>query len=246
MKKSGTPKRGEIVIGKVERITPYSVIVKLLEYDYSGMVHISEVSSGWVKDIRHYVRVGETIVAKVMKNDRSYLSLSMKRVSKNQKAEKIKEYNLERRAEKMFSIVAKDMHGKEKVMKTIIENFGSVYKVFEMAAKKPAIVIKKGIPEEWTEKMGEFFRNNVKQKTFEFKCIVEVSSTEPDGVDKIKKILMSLEKLGTEVIYISSPKYLMRFSTSNPKEGEKLIMKATKKFDSLLSKYGCAGKISRV
>ena len=246
MKKSGAPKRGEIVIGKVERITPYSVLVKLLEYDSMGMVHISEVSSGWVKDIRHYVHVGETVVAKVMKNDRSYLALSIRRVSKNQKAEKIKEYNLERRAEKMFSIVAKKLSGKDKVMKTIVDNFGSIYKVFELAAKKPELLVKKGIPEDWAREMGEFFKNNVKQKTFEFKCVVEVSSIDPKGVDKVKKVLTSLEKLGTEVIYISSPKYLMRFTTQNPKEGEKLILKATKKFESAISKYGCEGSITRV
>ncbi len=246
MKKPGKPRIGEIVIGKVVRLTPYSALVELLEYDSMGMIHISEVSSGWVKDIRHHIREGDVVVTKVMKDDRSYLALSLKRVSKNQKAEKIKEYNLEKRAEKMFSIVAKDLKGKDKVLKTILENFGSIYKVFEMSAKNMDILIKKGIPKEWAEKIKEFYQNNVKQKTFEFKAVVEVSSTEGDGVKKVKSVLSSLEKLGTEVIYISSPRYLMRFQTNDPKEGEKKLEKITKKFSQLLSKHGCVGQIARV
>ncbi len=246
MKNSSYPRVGEIVIGKVVNVTPYSAIVNLLEYSASGMVHISEVSSGWIKDIRHHVKKGDVVVAKVMKLDRNYISLSIKRVNKNQRAEKMKEFNLEKKAMKMLSIISKNSKGEDKILEIINKNFGNVYKAFELAAKDVNIVVKKGIPIDWAQKMKEIYQSNVKQKTFDFKCTIEVYSKESDGIKRVKSVLGALEKMETEVIYISSPKYLMRFQTENPKEGEKKIDKIIKKFPSLLSKYKCAGNISRV
>jgi len=246
MIKNRYPKKGEIVIGKVVRVTPYSALINLLEYNASGMVHISEISSGWIKDIRHHIKKGDIVVAKVMNLDRSYISLSIKRVNKNQRAEKIKEFNLEKRARKMLSIISKDLKGYENVMKTINENFGNIYKAFELSTKDINILVRKGIPLEWAEKMRDIYRRNVKQKTFDFKCIVKVSTDAPDGIKKIKSILNCIEKMKTEVIYISSPEYLVRFQTKDPKEGEKKLNKIINKFPSFLSKYKCTGSISRV
>ena len=41
---------GDIAVGKVTKIMPFGAFVRL-ENGESGLVHISEVSSGFVKDI---------------------------------------------------------------------------------------------------------------------------------------------------------------------------------------------------
>ena len=58
-------KVNSIVKATVTGIESYGVFVTLDEY-YSGLIHISEISHNYVKDINDYVKIGETIKAKVI------------------------------------------------------------------------------------------------------------------------------------------------------------------------------------
>ncbi|MFB6087147.1 MAG: S1 RNA-binding domain-containing protein, partial [Haloarculaceae archaeon] len=70
MKYSGWPDTGELVVGEVDEIADFGVFVDLDEYeDKRGLVHISEVASGWIKNVRDHVREGQTVVAKVLDVD---------------------------------------------------------------------------------------------------------------------------------------------------------------------------------
>ena len=88
-------KTGEIVFGCVTGIEKYGIFVNLDEY-YSGLIHISEVSSAFVRNIHDYVKVGETIKVKVLEEDEKahQVKLSIKdfdyRIGKK-KIEKIQE-----------------------------------------------------------------------------------------------------------------------------------------------------------
>ena len=67
MQYEGWPEKGELVVGEVEEIESFGVFVDLEEYDGKrGLAHISEVASGWIKNIRDHVREGERVVAKVL------------------------------------------------------------------------------------------------------------------------------------------------------------------------------------
>lgn len=59
---------GEIIVGNVTGIEKYGVFVNLDEY-YSGLIHISEISDSFVKNIHDYVKVGETIKVKVLEEN---------------------------------------------------------------------------------------------------------------------------------------------------------------------------------
>lgn len=61
-------KNGEITIGCVTGIEKYGIFVSLDEY-YSGLIHISEISSSFVRNIHDYVNVGETINVKILEED---------------------------------------------------------------------------------------------------------------------------------------------------------------------------------
>lgn len=58
-------KPGEIILGCVTGIEKYGVFVSLDEY-YSGLIHISEISNSYVRNIHDYVQIGESIRAKVI------------------------------------------------------------------------------------------------------------------------------------------------------------------------------------
>ncbi len=79
---------GDIVEGKVVSIMPFGAFV---EWDkkQSGLVHISEVSEDYVKDISAHLRKGQTVKAKVIKiDDKGKISLSIKQVEKEQQEKK--------------------------------------------------------------------------------------------------------------------------------------------------------------
>ena len=60
--------KGKVVTGYVTGIEKYGIFVGLDEY-YSGLVHISEISNGFVRNINDYVNVGETIKVKILDSD---------------------------------------------------------------------------------------------------------------------------------------------------------------------------------
>lgn len=74
--------KGRIVTGQVTGIEKYGIFVSLDEF-YSGLIHISEISDGFVKDINDYVNVGETIQAKVVETDENdyHVKLSIKNMN---------------------------------------------------------------------------------------------------------------------------------------------------------------------
>ena len=69
---------GNIIEGKVISVMPFGAFVDL-GGKKSGLVHISEISSGYVKDINEYVKKGDTLRVKVISiDDKGKISLSAK------------------------------------------------------------------------------------------------------------------------------------------------------------------------
>ncbi len=72
----------ETVIGEVTAIKPYGAFVRLVTGD-QGMIHISEISTEYVRDISQYLTVGQQVVVKVIgRNEEGKYNLSLKRVSR--------------------------------------------------------------------------------------------------------------------------------------------------------------------
>ena len=74
-------KIGSIVEGSVTGIENYGAFINLDDY-YSGLIHISEISHGFFKDINNYVKLGDTIRVRVVDVDDElcHVKLSIKDV----------------------------------------------------------------------------------------------------------------------------------------------------------------------
>lgn len=59
---------GSIVTGKVTGIQPYGAFIALDE-NTQGLVHISEITHGYVKDINDHLKVGDEVKVKVLSVD---------------------------------------------------------------------------------------------------------------------------------------------------------------------------------
>jgi len=75
-------KVGSIVFGTVTGIENYGVFVNLDDY-YTGLIHISEISHGFVKDVNDFVSLGDTIRVKVIDvdDDTCHVKLSIKDIN---------------------------------------------------------------------------------------------------------------------------------------------------------------------
>ena len=85
-------KKGKIVKATVTGIESYGVFVSLDEY-YTGLIHISEVSHRFVRDINDYFKVGDSIYVEILEvdTDNTRLKLSIKNIEyKNKKFTKKK------------------------------------------------------------------------------------------------------------------------------------------------------------
>lgn len=74
-------KKGRIIRGTVTGIEAYGAFVSCDEY-YSGLIHISEISHNFVKNITDYVNVGDVIFVEILDvdEDLGQLKLSIKNI----------------------------------------------------------------------------------------------------------------------------------------------------------------------
>lgn len=82
---------GNIVKGEVTGIEPYGIFLKI-DNNVNGLIHISEITNNFVKNINSYAKIGEEIYAKIIEIDanKKNLKLSIKGLNykvdnKNQK-----------------------------------------------------------------------------------------------------------------------------------------------------------------
>ena len=70
---------GAVVEGKVKSITNFGAFIALPD-NKTGMVHISEVSTGYVSDIRQHLTEGQDVKVMVIAIDGTKINLSIKRL----------------------------------------------------------------------------------------------------------------------------------------------------------------------
>ena len=103
------PQQGEVLIATVKKITQFGAFCSLDEFqNQDAFLHVSEVSSGWVRSVRDHVKEGQKIVVLVLRVDqlKRQIDISFKRVSEGEKKRKMELYNLEKRASKLLERVA--------------------------------------------------------------------------------------------------------------------------------------------
>lgn len=66
----------QVIEGKVTGIQPYGAFVALND-DIQGLVHISEVTHGYVKDINEHLTVGDNVNVKVLNVDEENKKVSL-------------------------------------------------------------------------------------------------------------------------------------------------------------------------
>jgi len=253
------PELGEIVVATVERITKYGVYVMLDEYGKEGFLHLSEISTSWVKNIRDFVREGEKIATKVLRVDpgRKHIDLSLKRVTKRERREKIllwkrskKTEGLMRSASQRLGLSLEEVH--EKAGVPLQEAFGDIYEGLERAVREgPDALVKPGLSRELAEVLTEVAKEKIKISMVKVKGDLDIRCTKPDGVLRIKEALLKAGKAGAprgtnvRIYLVSPPKYRIEVMASDYKEANAILREATKAAVDSIVKSGGEGAFER-
>lgn len=69
----------DIVSGVVTNVTDYGIFVKLKD-NYNGLIHISEITNGYVKNVEDFAQAGDVIVSKItaLNEEKKQISLTLK------------------------------------------------------------------------------------------------------------------------------------------------------------------------
>jgi translation initiation factor 2 subunit 1 len=268
------PEKGDLVICTVQQLESFGAFVTLDEYgDKEGLIHIGQVSSGWVKHLRDHVREGQKIVCKVLYVDtrRGHIDLSLKAVKEGQKRERIKEWKNEKKAKKWLTLalttptaaVKAGTEELEAIELTLLDAYGSLYDAFEDVVREgKSVLLELGIAPEYVDAIDEVAHANVKLPSVQISGYVELKSPLPNGVEAIKEALLTAETLireqlsakapdasteGTSVecFYIGAPRYRIRVTAPNYKEAESILSEAATTAISFVKQHGGSGKFFR-
>ncbi|MBU1197699.1 translation initiation factor IF-2 subunit alpha [Candidatus Micrarchaeota archaeon] len=229
---AGYPEVGEFVIASVIKIMPYGAFLSLDEYSaMEGFLHISEVSSGWVKNIRDHVKEGQKVVVMISRVDheKRQIDLSLKRVSDNDRKRKMEAYQLGKRAEKLLE------RGALKLKKTLkeayteagdllIKEYGDLFLAFE-ALK--AGTCDTAIPAPWKQALAEIAEVEIKEKEIHVRANLTLQSFDSEGVEHVKKILLRISKSTPRISlkYLGAPKYFIDIPDTDYKRAEKSLLR---------------------
>jgi len=234
MKYSGWPEPGELVVGRVDEIEDFGVFVDLLEYeDKRGLCHISEVASGWIKNVRDHVNVDQRVVAKVLDVDESaqQIDLSLKDVNDIQHQEKIQEWKNEQKADNWMELAFGEEIDDETytaIANELLAEFGSLYGGFEQAAIHGTGALEDvDLDDEEIEAIVTTAQGNVSVPFVEVTGYVDLECPGSGGVDVIQEALQAAEgngdvpeEIDLAVTYVGAPEYRIEVQAPDYKTAE--------------------------
>ena len=259
-KNSKWPKEGELIVATVYKVLPYGCFAKLEEYvGKEAFIHISEVSSGWVKNIRDHVRENQKIVARCIRVNpkKGHIDASLKRIREDQRTKKIQQWKIEQKAEKFLELSAKSL-GKDlntaykEVGFDLMDFFGDIYGDFETAVDEGATALTdEGISEEWAEAITEVAKRNITPPEVHISGYVDIQTFDYNGVDIVKEALLAAENNGDndgEVIKVQcvgAPRYRITVTSTDYILAEKELQAAADRAIDIIEQSGGNGEFLR-
>lgn len=242
------PQVGEVVVCKVSKILDYGVFVDLLEYEgVSGFVHISQVASSWVKNIRTFVKENQIRAAQVqhIDYDRGQIDLSLTKVSAGAQRSKIDEWKALKRSQKLLEILASEKKAGfdsvwKEVAEPLVQKFGSLPEAFNEIAADSSKASE--VPEKFRVPLVELLKKNIEVPKRTVKGVVTVYCEKPNGAELIREALVkaraSVKNASAEINYIGSGRWDLRFTSSDFKIAEKAMGSFEQNIGSLMRAAG--------
>lgn len=236
--KKGFPTEGEIVFCTVTNVQYNSVFVKLNEYERkSGMIHISEISPGRIRNIRDYVKEGKVVICKVLRinKERGHIDLSLRRVNEAQRREKVETQKQQIIAENILKTYAL-LHEKklrdiyDAIAEKILSEYETIYEAFEDVVENNASLEKLGLDKKEAEEIETIIRERIKPKQVTIEGTLYLESYAPNGVELINGVMSKVISLDEKLkaTFLGAGRFKIEVTAHDYKEAEEVIDKFQK------------------
>jgi translation initiation factor 2 subunit 1 len=252
------PEVGDLIIARIETITDFGAYAELDEFSQRGLLHVSEISSSWIRNIRDFVRENQKMVLKVLRVDheKGHIDLSLRRVTKREHIEKIKSWKKERKVGALLRGVAEKaaMPVEElyKKVGALLEEKYGLYEGFEKLVKDgPEVLTKLGVEEDVAKAFAQVAEERIRVKMVKVRGTIEVRCKAPNGMKFIQESFASAKKsektrdAKIEFFVTAAPKYSVEVAAENWKRAEELLQKVSQTVVTNVTKAGGQGSFRR-
>lgn len=230
LKRTGFPEEGEFVICTITNIQYNSVFARLNEYGRSGMIHISEISPGRIRNIRDYVVEGKVVVCVVLRinEERGYIDLSLRRVNEMEKKKKLEKIKQEQKAEKILENYAKankidPQRLYQAIADPLLKQYEYMHSAFYDVVEKKTTLEALGVPTKEAKAITPVILEKIHPKTVKVEGVITLELFQEDGVERVKSILAQAEDKHTTLLYQGGGKYRISIVAKEYKDAEKKL-----------------------
>jgi translation initiation factor 2 subunit 1 len=229
------PEVGELVVATVRRVESYGAYVSLDEYtDREGLLHISEISSRWVRNIRNHVRPGQKVVLQVLRTDpgKGQVDLSLRRVSRDEKRKKIESWKKERKAVTLLTQAAHQLNMDTEALfesegVKLVDHYDSLYSGLEQASKRGVDALTEaGVEPKIAEVLSEIAKEKIVIRGVTVQGVFEASTMSNFGIQEIKDTFQKAEEVAEDndatinITTLGAPKYRIQLTAEDYKKAE--------------------------
>lgn len=238
--RTGFPEESDLVFCTVTNIQHNSVFVNIHEYNRQGMIPISEIAPGRIRNIRDYVLEGKVIVCKVLSvnQERGYIDLSLRRVTEGQRRQKGDELKQELRAEKIVELSAHALKIEPKVLydklaSKFLKHYSYLYLAFDDVLAG-TLALTSAVSEKEADVLLKQIKDKIKPKELIVAGDVSISIWEENGLTLLKNMLTVALKTSDKlkITYLGGGRYRLIVRGIDYKEIEKILKDAS---DSILA-----------
>jgi len=234
------PEKGELILGSVKNIFNQGAFIELDEYSSrTGMLHITEISLKWVRNIRDYVKEKQKVVLLVLRTDedKGHVDLSLRRVTDSQRKWKLQQVKQKQRAMKLLEMVAQESGIDETEVITdvteALSEYETLYEGLEAISADNSVVDGLNMSKKLSEKLVDLINKNIKPPEVEVVGYIELKSKKPDGIEAIRNALDEVikhksRKTEMDLSYVSAPMYRVKIKADNYKLAEKCLKNSVK------------------
>lgn len=248
---------GELVVGRISEVKDYGAYVTLEDYPgVEALIHVSEISLKWVRNIRDHLKEGQRNIFKVIRvNPESMqVDVSLRRVSKREREKKL----LELKKKQKVQIIIRGMMERVKSMsdnplpKMLESAGGDILQLYglleEIAEGKPAKELFPFLDEKVVQALEEAVSEEIKRKEAVMRGEVVLKCDGGLGVEVIRKAVTECELLaqpgeGIEVRTKGAPAYSVWVRAATAERASQLLEEVYKKLEEVMAREGGMAEI---
>ncbi|MDH5361932.1 MAG: S1 RNA-binding domain-containing protein [Aigarchaeota archaeon] len=257
VKNRGLPAFGDLVIGTVKRIDTYGAYVTLDEYGgIEARVDRREIALRRIRSIKRHLQVGQQTVFKVKRAQERpvQIDLSLRRVQRNERREKLISWNQQQKVEKILTTLAErtgvsDQTVEESVVKPLWDRGEDVYATFKKISEKRKLPAElSGIPGNLQDELIRLCSSEIQPRKEFLTGILILSSRNKYGANDIREAALAALSAGTEDATVTlnvmgTPLYRLRVESSDKKVAIAVFDSAVQKSIAKIEERGGFGEL---